>query len=110
MPSPIQLVAGQVFARDFRIIRPLSSGGMGSVYVVSQVSTGAERALKLMHRELVADPKQRARFEQEAKVGSSIRSDHAVKVISAGIDEESGLPYLVMELLEGQELEAMILE
>jgi hypothetical protein len=106
MPSPIQLSAGQLFAKDFRVVRPLSSGGMGSVYVVQQTSTGAERALKLMHRELVQDPKQRARFEQEAKIGASIRSDHVVKVIVAGVDDETGLPYLVMELLEGCELEA----
>src|SRR5690348_3009406 len=108
MPSSIQLTAGQIFARDFRVVRPLSSGGMGSVYVVEQLSTGAERALKLMHRELVADARQRGRFEQEAKIGATIRSDHVVKVIVAGVDEESGLPYLVMELLEGTELEAML--
>ncbi|MFO0613993.1 MAG: protein kinase [Polyangiaceae bacterium] len=108
MPSPVQLGAGQIFANDFRVVHPLNAGGMGSVYVVQQVSTGAQRALKLMHPELVADPRQRARFEQEAKVGASIKSDHVVKVISAGVDGPTGLPYIVMELLEGAELGTML--
>ncbi|NUO52947.1 MAG: serine/threonine protein kinase, partial [Polyangiaceae bacterium] len=51
----LDLRPGAVFAGDFSIVRPLSEGGMGSVYVVSQISTGAQRALKLMRRELVAD-------------------------------------------------------
>jgi len=109
MPAFGNLVPGQVFARDFRVLGPLKEGGMGAVYVVDQVSTGERRALKLMHAALVADPRQRARFEQEARIGSLIRSDHVVKVIMAGVDEATGLPFLAMELLEGTELEALIL-
>ena len=45
------LQPGSVFGKDFRIIRHLSSGGMGSVFVVEQLSTGKERALKVMHTE-----------------------------------------------------------
>ncbi len=108
MPPFVNLVPGQVFARDFRVVGPLKEGGMGAVYVVDQLSTGERRALKLMHLNLVADPRQRARFEQEAKIGSLIRSDHVVKVIMAGVDDTTGLPFLAMELLEGTELEAMI--
>lgn len=98
------LEPGTVVARDFRVVRCLREGGMGSVYVALQLSTGAERALKLMHPKLAEDPKARERFMQEARIGSKIDSDHVVEVVAAGVDEELGAPYLVMELLKGEEL------
>ena len=41
---------------EYTVVRPLGEGGMGAVYVAVQESTGKERALKIMHREIVADP------------------------------------------------------
>ncbi len=104
----LDLSPGAVFAGDFRIVRPLSEGGMGSVFVVEQLSTGAQRALKLMRREIVADPGLRERFLQEARVGARIPSDHVVQVIGAGIEPSSGTPWLVMELLQGEEIEQRV--
>jgi len=100
----LELVPGQIFAADFRVVRPLSKGGMGSVYVVEQMSTQLQRALKLMHPELVRDPRLRQRFEQEARIGGHIASDHIAQVISAGVDAASGTPWLAMELLQGESL------
>ena len=102
----VDLAPGAIFASDFRIVRPLSEGGMGSVYVVDQLSTGAQRALKLMKRELVADQTMQARFLQEARASARIASDHVVQVISAGV--EAGTPWLVMELLVGEELDQRV--
>ena len=65
MSSLVRLEPGQTFARDFEVLRPLAEGGMGAVYVARQRSTGHERALKIMHPQLVADPAFRAKFEQE---------------------------------------------
>ena len=100
----LELVPGQIFASDFRVVRPLNKGGMGSVYVVEQLSTQLQRALKLMHPELVRDPRLRQRFEQEARIGGHIASDHITQVISAGVDPASGTPWLAMELLHGETL------
>ena len=97
-----QLQPGAIFAQDFRVVRPLSQGGMGAVYVVEQLSTGNQRALKLMHPQLVTNAELRQRFVQEAKVGARIKSDHVVQVVAAGVDGE--LPWLAMELLEGDDL------
>jgi serine/threonine-protein kinase len=102
------LSAGAIFAKDFRVISLISQGGMGLVYLVEQLSTGNHRALKLMHREFVNDPRLRQRFEQEAKVASRIESEHVVQVVAAGIDEGSGMPWLAMELLKGQTLAQVI--
>jgi serine/threonine protein kinase len=106
MPSTglASLQPGTTFADDFRVVRPLSEGGMGAVYVVEQLSTGRQRALKLMRAELVADPRQRARFEQEARIGSRIESEHVVEVVGAGVDRATGVPWLAMELLRGEDL------
>jgi len=95
---------GEIFASDFRVVRRLAEGGMGAVYVVEQLSTGKQRALKIMRSQLVEDPKLRQRFEQEARVGARIQSEHVVEVIGAGIDAQTGVPWLAMELLDGEDL------
>ncbi len=91
-----------MFASDFAIESMLSEGGMGRVYVARQLSTGKRRALKLMLPGLVADATLRSRFVQEARIGASIESDYIVEVVAAGIDARTGLPWLAMELLEGE--------
>ncbi len=106
-PAPL-LLAGTVVGGDFVVERPLDEGGMGAVFVATQRSTGKKRALKLMHRELLRDPLFVKRFEQEAKVGAQIASDHVVETVAAGVDLAIGLPYLVMELLEGEDLRTRI--
>src|SRR3954468_3661349 len=93
-----------IFGRDFKIVRPLAEGGMGAVYIADQLSTGKQRALKVMAPELAMDAGTRERFVLEARAGSKIESDHVVEVVTAGVDEETGAPFLVMELLRGEEL------
>ncbi|MFO0618737.1 MAG: protein kinase [Polyangiaceae bacterium] len=100
------LAEGSTFAQDFRVVRPLSTGGMGALYVVDQLSTKKRRALKVMRPEFVANEVLRRRFLQEARVSADIESDHVVEVIAAGVDEASGIPWLAMELLTGYDLEA----
>jgi len=95
---------GYVVGGDFRVVEHLASGGMGSVYTVEQLSTGKRRAVKVISANLAANERARERFVLEARVGSKIDSDHVVEVVSAGIDEGSGAPFLVMEFLEGEEL------
>lgn len=99
--SPSRLVGG-----DFAILGPLSHGGMGAVYRVEQRSTGKQRALKVMHRDLAADDASQKRFIQEARIGSRIESEHVVEVVAAGVDEATQSPYLVMEMLDGEDLRA----
>ena len=104
MENVAELKQGMVLGKDFRILRPLAAGGMGAVYIVEQISTGRERALKIMHPQYVKSEDSRARFTQEARVGAKIRSDHVVEVVSAGVDDDTGIPWLAMELLDGEEL------
>ena len=100
----LHLAAGTVFAGEFRVVRALSEGGMGAVYVVEQLSTGKERALKVMQRDLLGDDDMRRRFQQEALIAAKIDSEHVVEMIDAKVDPETGTPWLLMELLRGETL------
>ncbi len=104
MPSALELTEGQVFAGQFRVVKPLAQGGMGAVYVVEQLSTGKKRALKLMLPSAAVVDGSR-RFEQEARTSSLIPSEHVVDVIAAGVEGPDCIPWLAMELLEGESLE-----
>ena len=99
-----KLAPGAIFAGDFKIVRQIGEGGMGTVYVAEQMSTGRERALKLMLPSVVSSADLREKFEREAKVGARIKSEHVVEVIAAGVDAASGTPWLAMELLVGEDL------
>lgn len=104
----MNLEPGQIFAKDFRVERRLSQGGMGAVYVARQLSTDKLRALKVMLPGLLPDAKSRGRFVEEARIGGRIESEHVVEVVAAGLEETSGAPWLAMELLEGEDLAALV--
>jgi serine/threonine protein kinase len=103
-----RLEPGSVFADDFRVVRRIARGGMGTVYLVEQLSTGRKRALKIMFAQTVDDGASRARFQQEAQVGARIESDNVVEVVAAGVDPGTGTPWLAMELLDGRDLAALV--
>ncbi len=81
---------------------------MGMVYVAFQLSTGRERALKLLQPSLAASSEAHRRFEQEARIGGQIESEHIVEVVAAGVDATTGAPWLAMELLQGETLAAFL--
>src|SRR5579884_2423428 len=96
------LLGGSVIGGQFRIVRELAQGGMGTVYVAEQLGTGKLRALKRLQPALAAQPSSRERFVREARVSARIESDHVVDVIAAGVDD-SHTPWLAMELLRGED-------
>ena len=110
MSSPLDLEPGLVFAGDFRIAHRLALGAAGAVYVADQVSSGARRALKVMQADLARDEGARALFEREARVGAHIESDHVVLVVGAGVDRDTSMPWVAMELLEGVDLGKRVAE
>jgi serine/threonine-protein kinase len=101
---PRPLGDGARFQGRYRVVRCLRAGGMGAVYEVVHVETKRRRALKVMLPGLLADPDLRARFRQEATVTAEVESEHIVETFDAGVDEETGAPFLVMELLRGADL------
>jgi len=91
-------------AGRYRTVRFLGKGGMGAVYEVEHLHTGQRLAMKVLasrQPEVSVE-----RFKREARAASRIQSDHVVRVTDADVAPElDGAPFLVMELLEGSDLE-----
>ncbi len=101
---------GTVVGGDYMVVRPLGKGSMGALYVAEQLSTAHFRALKVLRREYIADETLFRRFEREAQMAAKIPSEHVAQVIASGVDERLQVPWISMELLEGQNLAAYIEE
>jgi eukaryotic-like serine/threonine-protein kinase len=99
-----QFQEGLVFAGRYRIVRCIAAGGMGTVYEVIHLETERRRALKVMLPHVLHSPELRERFKREARIAAHIESEFIVDVFDAGVDELTQMPYLVMELLRGEEL------
>jgi eukaryotic-like serine/threonine-protein kinase len=81
---------------------------MGVVYRGRQVQLGRFVAIKVLHRDAAAVPEWRKRFEREARALSALAHPNVVPVTDSGIDR--GVPFLVMELLQGKTLADLIKE
>ena len=93
---------------DFRIIREIGRGGMGVVYEAEQISLGRHVALKVMPRQLFADPQTKWRFQREAKTAAKLHHSNIVPVF--GVGEHDGLPYYVMQFIPGLGLDEVLKE
>jgi serine/threonine-protein kinase len=105
--TPTEALVGRTIAGKYRLVAKLGEGAMGAVYRATDAA-GMPCAVKMMHAQAVADPALRLRFEREAQALFSLRHLNVLEVRDYGV--EGGLPYLVMELLEGRTLEEMIVE
>lgn len=103
------LAKGTIFHGRYEVVRRLRAGGMGAIYEVIHLETRRRRALKLMLPSIVSNLDMHARFKLEATVAADIDSEHIVETFDAGVDDETGVPFLVMELLRGEDL-AVILQ
>src|SRR5262245_59825610 len=88
---------------NFSIMRLLGEGGMSSVYEAEHALIRRKVAVKVLRSELSVDGAQVQRFFNEARATSAIRHPNIVEVIDVGRLPD-GVPYLVMELLEGESL------
>jgi serine/threonine-protein kinase len=95
---------GTVLEGAYRITRLIGEGGMGAVYEAVQLRLNKLVAIKLMARDLAANREALARFHREAEITSHLGHPHLVNVIDFG-QAESGEPYLVMEYLDGEDLD-----
>lgn len=93
----------------YTLLRPLGSGGMGTVYEAKDDSTGRKVALKLIAQEFVASRDALERFCQEGRLASMIEHPRCVFVLAADEDDR-GRPYIVMELMAGATLQSLVEE
>ena len=90
----------------FLLVETLGVGGMGSVYKARDTRLDRFVALKLLRKELSADPVEAARLEQEARLAAALNHPHVVQVYSAG--NAHGQIYLVMELVDHGSLDDLM--
>jgi serine/threonine-protein kinase len=101
-PGSLRLGPGALLGGKYRIEKLLAEGGMGTVWLARHADINRAVAIKVMDPGLAASPKGRARFLQEARAVARVRSPHIVDIWDYGVDGD--LPYIVMELLEGEDL------
>ncbi len=92
----------------YEAISILSQGGMGVIYKARHVMTDAKLAVKTLHVHLAHEEKHLLRFKQEASAASGLKHPHLVVVHDFGLTP-SGVPFLVMDLIEGTNLQEQIL-
>lgn len=99
-PSPVQ--PGDVVGGRYRVLREIGRGGMGLVVAAEHLQLPQQVAIKFLIN--AVDPRLRLRFSQEAATVVQLRSEHVCRVFDVGA-LDGGEPYMVMELLQGSDLD-----
>ncbi|MEM6675677.1 MAG: tetratricopeptide repeat protein [Planctomycetota bacterium] len=102
-PSPASLQVPESIG-TYRVREVLGSGGMGTVYRCSQLRPRRDVAIKVVHAALASHQAVR-RFEVEAETLAGLDHPYIAKVFEAGVDPDRGLPFIVMELVDGVRLD-----
>ena len=100
------LPPGFILDEKWRVERVLGVGGMGAVYAAVHVRNGSQVALKVVHPDVARDSAARDRFRIEGYAANRVAHPGVVRVLDDGTTAD-GLPYLVMERLEGRSFEAV---
>ena len=98
LPQPGDLLAGK-----YRVERMIGRGGMGVVYCAEYEMLAQRVAIKLLLAEIVGIPEAVQRFHNEARAAAQIQSEHVARVMELGT-LDTGVPFMVMEYLEGDDL------
>jgi serine/threonine-protein kinase len=107
--SDTPALEGRIIADKYRVLQLIGTGGMGTVWEGAHATLGTRVAIKFIKPQFAEQPEARARFEIEARAAAKLKTKHAVHVYDYGVMPE-GLPYIVMEFLEGESLSDAIIE
>src|SRR5919199_87595 len=99
-------MAEQLLNGRYRLLRPLGTGGMASVYLAEDLRLGRRVAVKVLHPQFASDPAYVARFAYEARIAAGLAHPNIVQVYDVGHDGDRH--YIVMEYVEGETLKALI--
>src|SRR5690242_11000001 len=91
----------------YEIVAPLGAGGMGEVYRARDSRLGRDVGVKAPPPDVGADPDRLARFEREARTVAAL--SHPNIVVLHSIEEDHGIRFLPMELVEGQSLDRIVI-
>ena len=105
-PSSVDIDDVPIQIGDYRIVQELGRGGMGIVYEAEQVSLRRRVALKTLLKRGWGDPRQRRRFDREARAIARLHHTNIVDVFGNG--EHQGMPFFAMRLIDGAGLDSLI--
>ena len=94
-------------AGKYELVRLIGRGGMGAVWEGRHATLGSRVAIKFIDTEYAESDEARTRFDNEARAAATIQSKHAIQIFDHGVTGD-GKPYIVMELLVGEPLDARI--
>ena len=103
----LALAPNRVLLGKYRIEAVLGRGGMGVVVRARHVTLDEVVAIKLLGDDMALTAETFARFEREAKAAARLKSEHVVRVSDVGRLDD-GMPYMVMELLDGRDLSQLV--
>jgi serine/threonine-protein kinase len=106
-PIDLPAVPGELVAGKYEVIARIGAGAMGQVFSALHRELGERVALKFLRREALAQRELVQRFATEARAAARIRSEHVARVFDVG-HLPNGIPYIVMELLEGESLSDLL--
>jgi serine/threonine-protein kinase len=95
--------AGMMVTPSVRLLRPLGEGGMGAVWVAEHLALHTQVVVKFIADGLKDSKDATERFSREAAAAAQVKSPHVVQTFDHGVTAD-GVPYIVMELLEGRDL------
>jgi serine/threonine-protein kinase len=95
--------AGQVLLGKYIVLGGLGAGSMGTVYEAENLSVGRHVALKILNPQFASNHEAALRFQREARAAAKIGHPNIVDILDMGRTDE-GLPFIVMEFLEGRDL------
>jgi len=103
LESPAYVLSkGSLVAGKYRVIEEIGRGGMGVVYKAEDTKLARKVAIKVLPEIFTADPERLARFEREARVLASLNHPNIAAIY--GVEEADGKRFLVLELVEGENL------
>jgi eukaryotic-like serine/threonine-protein kinase len=106
--TPNEIPIGEVLAGKYKVERLLGCGGMGMVVAANHLELDDRVALKLLLPEFVRNKEFVTRFLTEARAARKLKSEHVAKVLDVGTLPDTNAPFMVMELLEGEDVSARI--
>ncbi|MBS2016150.1 MAG: serine/threonine protein kinase [Deltaproteobacteria bacterium] len=105
-PPETTFAPGFVIGQKYEVVRTLGTGGMGTVVAARDTMVDKIVAVKVMHEEMAKDADHVERFLREGRAAARLESEHTTRVFDVG-RMPSGAPFLVMEYLDGEDLEVI---
>ncbi len=103
----IPVAVGDVIAEKYRVEKIVGAGGVGVVFAAEHLGLGEKVAIKLLQRSAAQSAENLARFDREARALARIKTDHVARIMDIG-RLETGEPFMVMELLVGEDFASVL--